>query len=218
MFNGSISKQLLYQFDRIRELPQEILLRIVVIYFTLVFLIVPDFVAVYLLMDDVFVSQRLKTLEPALFEGVVLGVVFLFAMGIIYAMSAGNRRLQYVVVGVAFALVLFSGSFLGQVSNRCIPDGCEPKLYYLSLAVISLIAFASYILPALIRFRVPAFGVVFMAVAVWQSDIWLLISMERSGIAPTADNIRGVVLLIFTMFWVAVFATMAGRKREIQEY
>lgn len=205
------------QFDRVRTLPQDVLMRCVVIYFTLVFLIVPDFVAVYLLMDDVFVSQRLKSLENALFEGVVLGVVFLFAVGILYAMSAGHRRLQYVVVGVAFCLVLFSGSFLGQVSNRCIPDGCDPKLYYLSLGVISIITFTAYLLPALIRFPVPLFGLVFVAVAVWQSDVWLLISMERVGIAPSGDNIRGVLLLFFALFWVGLFATMAAPKKEPQE-
>ena len=218
MFNGTVSKQLLDQFDRIRELPQEVMLRIVVIYFTLVFLIVPDFVAGYLLMDDVFGSQELKIMENALFEGLVLGVVFLFAMSIIYAMSAGNRRMQYVVVGIAFCLVLFSGAFLGQVSNRCIPDGCASNLYYLSLGVISLITFVAYLLPAVIGFRVPAFGVVFVAVAVWQSDLWLWISLNRVGIEPTADNIRGVLLLFFAMFWVGLFATMAVRKREIQEF
>lgn len=193
-------------------------MRATVIYFTLVFLIVPDFVDGYLLMKDVFVSQQLNSLEAALFEGVVLGVVFLFAMTIIYSMSAGYRRLQYVVVGVAFCLVLFSGAFLGQVSNTCIPTSCNEKLYYLSLGVISLISFVAFLLPAVINFRVPAFGVVFVAVAVWQSELWLWISWNRVGIEPSPENIRGLVLLFFSMLWMGIFATMAGRKREIQEY
>lgn len=218
MFNGTVSKQLLDQFDRIRELPQEVLLRLVVIYFTLVFLIVPDFVAGYLLMDDVFRSKELKIMENALFEGLVLGVVFLFAMTIIYAMSAGNRRLQYVVMGVSFCLVLFSGAFMGQVSNTCIPNSCDEKLYYLSLGVISLINIVALLLPSVIGFRVPAFGVVFVAVAVWQSDLWLWISLNHVGIAPSPENIRGVVLLLFSMLWIGVFALMAVPKREIQEY
>jgi hypothetical protein len=217
MFNRTAGKQIIERIDRITSLPQDVLLRGAVIYLTLIFLIVPDFVSVYLLMDDIFVSQRLNTLGSALFEGVVLGMVFLFAMSIIYAMSAGYRTLQYVVVGVAFALVLFSGTFLGQVSNKCIPDGCDSKLYYLSLGVISLITFTAYILPAVINFRVPAFGVVFVAVAVWQSEVWLLISMERVGIDPSGDNIRGLLLLVFALFWVGLFATMQRPKRERQE-
>ena len=216
MQRGTVGR-LLNQLDRILALPQDVLVRSAVIYFTLIFLIVPDFVSVYLLMDDVFVSQRLTSMESGLFEGAVLGVVFLFAMGIIYAMSAGYRQLQYVVVGVSFALVLFSGTFLGQVSNKCIPDGCDSKLYYLSLGVISLITFAAYMLPALIRFRVPFFGIVFVAVAVWQSEVWLMISMERVGILPSGDNIRGLALLFFAMFWVLLFATMASPKKEPQE-
>lgn len=206
------------QFDRLSALSQETRMRILAIYFTLVLLILPDFLGVYLMMDDVFIAQTLTSWENALFEGVVLAAVFTFGMGIIYGMSAGNRQLQNVVVGIAFALVLFSVSFLAMVSNRCIPTGCSSTKYYISLAVISIITFTAYLLPTLINIRVPLFGLVYVAVAVWQSDLWLFISIREVGIEPTNDHIRGLALLFFSIFWILVFASTAIPKKVPQEY
>lgn len=193
-----------------RAAQPEMFVRLMMIISTTIMLLFPVMYNLVMLLSDVFDPKLDIKFGSLLFEGTVLMVVFTFAMMIITAATYGQRDLQVVMVLIALCLVIIGGGVLGRMANSCIPDrDCNTNKFVAGLVFVTMITGIGYIIPRFTRQAAGRLlGIVYLAVSVWSSELWLMVSAVNKGIEPTGGAIRALFLLIYAIIWVGIFFAM----------
>lgn len=193
----------------------EYLARLVVVYTTLVILLLPDLIAMALLLVDVFAPTLPGDPVSILFKGMVLFFVYALGTWIISVATAGHPEMDYILVLIGLILVVMGGVVIGRMSNSCVPDlACGSAKFTLGLVLSAGLTGLGYLMPLSARRRTAWYAVVYLAVSVWTAELWLYKAFTASGITPSIGALQGIILLIYAMGWVIVFMRMPGARPQ----
>lgn len=210
----SLTRQKIHQtLDRASHSP-EYLARLAIVYSTLVALVLPDLLALSLMILEIFEPGDGGVLPiNLLFKGAVLLFVFAFGTIIINVVTRDDPGLRAVLVLIGLILIAQGGVLLGYMANRCIPDlACNPTRFTVGLVIATGVTWLGYLIPLAARRYTPWLGIIYLAVGVWISELWLVKAFSSPGIEPSGGAMQGLILLGAAILWVVVFARMPNRE------
>jgi hypothetical protein len=92
---------------------------------------------------------------------------------------------------------------------------CDSLKFSAAISIVAVLSIASYVLLRVLKRVTPLFGVTYLAVSIWESLIWLWQAGRSTGINPTSDALRGVILLIFSISWLVIFSA-SSQKTDVK--
>jgi hypothetical protein len=144
-----------------------------------------------------------------LFEAFVVGLVFLFSIGLLFFLRSKAPSLTYIIIFISFILTILATSMFGVTANSCLSDlKCDTSKFLAAMSIAFLLSMVSYIFLRVVQMDPSPFGLPYLAVSVWESLLWLWQSYNNVGIKPFWP---GVFLLIFSILWLVVYG--AGAKK-----
>jgi hypothetical protein len=146
-------------------------------------------------------------LSYMLFKAMIIVLVFTFALGLLFYLKSREPSLVYMLLMISFVLTILATSMLGVVTNSCLTDlQCDNVKYISAMSLVTGLSIASYVLLRVLNRASPLFGIAYLAVSIWESLIWIWqAGRSTTGINPTADAVRGVFLLLFSILWLVIF-------------
>lgn len=172
-------------------------------------LIIPDLVVGIGWAVDLLGGKKFD-IPSMLFEVMVIGLVFAFGLGLLFYLKSREPSLVYMLLMISYVLTILATSMFGVVTNKCLPDlECDSFKYIYSMALVTGLALASYVLLRVLNMNraSPLFVITYLAICIWEAMILIWQAGRSVGIKPSLDALQGVILFIYSIIWLVIFAT-----------
>ena len=172
--------------------------------------------AIIKLLVEVFTDQPGISFESTMFETVIISFVFLYGVGLLYAVVYAEPGLSWLMTGVAVVLVAIAFMVLIYMSNRCIlGDQCSVNKFGLGLIIVTVFSAVSPMLVLLVgrgsfTFISPHvfyFVILYILAAAYQSHL-LLLKTEWIHVALKLGPVEGLLLFLFTVTIIIIILAL----------
>ena len=179
------------------------LLRVFVLLFPSAIILLRTLFSTIKLLEEVFALDSQIIFQCGTFEALMIGLIFLFGVGMMYAAVYNEPLLTWVLGVVGLVLVLMASWVLVMMSNRCILDlECNLSKYGVGLLVTTIFSITGLILPALVQRSFSIFIVPYIGVALYQALLLLTIADVKYNLEPSTGAAQGLVLFLFTVVMI----------------